>query len=112
MKKMTYPAGSDAESGKKVPDRTRLIYNPHMTLSGIPPRVNNYVLGTRSGIDWIIDRYVTTDAVEATRSGIAGRLRAKRLGTAQNDNNCEHIWRATANTPPWAARDSNPEPAG
>ena len=62
QKKMGYSKVKDPESGRKVADRTRLIYNPHLTLSGIPLRAHDYVLGTRSAIDWIIDRYyVKTD---------------------------------------------------
>ena len=48
--------------GKRGLDRSRLHYNDHLTLSGIPPEAHEYVLGTRSGIDWIIDRYyIKTD---------------------------------------------------
>jgi predicted helicase len=61
-KKMAYATVSDPASGTKVPDRSRLIYNPHLTLSGIPLRTHDYMLGTRSGIDWIVDRYyIKTD---------------------------------------------------
>ena len=48
--------------GKRDLDRSRLRYNAYLTLSGIPPEAHDYVLGTRSGIDWIIDRYyIKTD---------------------------------------------------
>ena len=48
--------------GKRDLDRSRLRYNDYLTLSGIPPAAHEYVLGTRSGIDWIIDRYyIKTD---------------------------------------------------
>ena len=66
-KKMKYPKTTDTNPesetyGKKIPDKTRLIYNDYLTLSGIPIEAHDYVLGTRSGIDWIIDRwYVKTD---------------------------------------------------
>ena len=61
-KKMRYPKVTDPETEAKVTDRTQLIYNPHLTLSGIPERAHDYKLGTRSGIDWIIDRYfIKTD---------------------------------------------------
>ncbi len=66
-KKMKYPKVMDTDPdsetcGKKVADKTRLIYNSYLTLSGIPIEAHDYVLGTRSGIDWIIDRYyVKTD---------------------------------------------------
>ena len=48
--------------GKRDLDRSRLRYNAYLTLGGIPPEAHDYVLGTRSGIDWVIDRYyVRTD---------------------------------------------------
>ncbi len=56
-KKMAYPKMTDPATGQKVADKSRLIYNPHLMLSGIPLRAHDYVLGTRSGIDWIADRY-------------------------------------------------------
>lgn len=66
-KKMKYPKVTDTDPesetyGKKIPDKSRLVYHQYLTLSGIPERAHDYVLGTRSGIDWIIDRwYVKTD---------------------------------------------------
>ena len=66
-KKMKYPRVTDADpesetNGKKVADKSRLVYNDFLTLSGIPDRAHDYVIGTRSGVDWIIDRwYVRTD---------------------------------------------------
>lgn len=48
-------------------DKTSLIYNDSLTLSGIPPACFDYRLGNRSALDWIIDQYqVSTDK----RSGI------------------------------------------
>ena len=48
--------------GKRDLDRSRLRYNDHLTLSGIPPETHEYLIGLRSGIDWIIDRYyIKTD---------------------------------------------------
>ena len=66
-KKMRYPKVTDADPdsetyGKKIADKTRLIYNDYLTISGIPERAHGYVLGTRSAVDWIIDRwYVKID---------------------------------------------------
>jgi predicted helicase len=61
-RRMTHPKVTDAVTGEKVADRTRLVYNPNLTLSGIPLRAYDYVFGTRSAIDWIIDRYyISTD---------------------------------------------------
>src|SRR5881396_2923789 len=48
-------------------DKTSLIYNQFLTLSGIPPDTYEYRLGNRSALEWIIDQYqVSTDK----RSGI------------------------------------------
>ena len=62
--KMSYAkaAAPGTGHGKRDLDRSRLRYNAHLTLSGIPLKAHEYVLGTRSGIDWIIDRYyIKTD---------------------------------------------------
>jgi len=48
-------------------DKTQIIYNDFLTLSGIPPEVFEYHLGNRSALEWIIDQYqMKTDK----RSGI------------------------------------------
>ncbi len=48
-------------------DKTSLIYNQFLTLSGIPPETYEYRLGNRSALEWIVDQYqVSTDK----RSGI------------------------------------------
>ncbi|MBB5488892.1 putative helicase [Nocardiopsis metallicus] len=38
-------------------DRSAIIYNSRVTISGIPERAYRYQLGARSAIEWIIDRY-------------------------------------------------------
>jgi predicted helicase len=38
-------------------DKTTLIYNRFLTLSGIPPETFEYRLGNRSALEWIIDQY-------------------------------------------------------
>jgi predicted helicase len=49
-------------------DKTTLIYNQFLTLSGIPKETYDYRLGNRSALEWVIDQYqVSTDK----RSGIA-----------------------------------------
>ena len=54
--KMTYPKVAGE------PDRTRVVYNAQLTLAGIPEDAYRYMLGSRSAIDWIIDRYrIRTD---------------------------------------------------
>lgn len=48
-------------------DPTKLIYNESLTLFGIPANVDDYKLGNRSALDWIVDQYqVSVDK----RSGI------------------------------------------
>jgi predicted helicase len=43
-------------------DRSAIVYNSHITLEGIPDEAHRYVLGPRTALDWLIDRYrVTTD---------------------------------------------------
>jgi predicted helicase len=48
-------------------DKTTLIYNQFLTLSGIPKETCDYRLGNRSALEWVIDQYqVSTEK----RSGI------------------------------------------
>ncbi|MDY6811794.1 MAG: type ISP restriction/modification enzyme, partial [Actinomycetota bacterium] len=43
-------------------DHTAIIYNPKVTITGIPAGAEEYMLGSRSALAWIIDRYqVKTD---------------------------------------------------
>ena len=47
----------------RVADKSKVIYNSDITLSGIPDEAHDYVLGSRSAIDWVIERYqVKTDS--------------------------------------------------
>jgi predicted helicase len=46
----------------RVPDRSTIIYNSNITLTGIPAEAYDYTLGSRSAIEWIMERYqVKTD---------------------------------------------------
>jgi predicted helicase len=38
-------------------DKTTLVYNDFLTLTGIPLETYEYKLGNRSALDWIIDQY-------------------------------------------------------
>ncbi|MGH7440570.1 MAG: type ISP restriction/modification enzyme, partial [Polyangiaceae bacterium] len=38
-------------------DRTTIIYNSHITLSGIPLEAYDYVVNGKSAIEWILERY-------------------------------------------------------
>ena len=72
-----YPLTKTEKAGEKLDwrvtkmrlskDKTSLIYNQFLTLSGIPPETYEYRLGNRSALEWVIDQYqVSTDK----RSGI------------------------------------------
>ena len=41
-------------------DTTRIVYNASITLAGIPAEAHEYRLGSRSALDWLIDRYQVT----------------------------------------------------
>ena len=63
----TPPLNWRVEKMKLSRDKTSLIYNDFLTLSGIPSKAFDYRLGTRSALEWVIDQYrVKTDK----RSGI------------------------------------------
>jgi predicted helicase len=65
--KMKLNVGRASRPPTLSPDKTELIYNDFLTLTGIPPQVFNYKLGNRSALEWVIDQYkVSTDP----RSGI------------------------------------------
>ena len=55
--KMRWAKRKDPETGKNVNDVTKLIYNKAVTISGIPAEADEYMLGSRSALAWIIDRY-------------------------------------------------------
>ena len=38
-------------------DKSRIVYNAGITLAGIPEAAHEYQLGSRSALDWLIDRY-------------------------------------------------------
>lgn len=55
--KMKWAKRKDPEIGKTVNDVTKIIYNAKVTISGIPAEAEEYVLGSRSALAWVIDRY-------------------------------------------------------
>ena len=51
-----------AWAGRSKTHRTGIRYNEWLTIEGIPPEANEYKVGGRSPLEWVIDRYrVTTD---------------------------------------------------
>lgn len=60
--KMKWAKKKDPETGKNVDDYSTIIYNNRVTIAGIPEEAQRYMLGSRSALAWIIDRYqVKTD---------------------------------------------------
>jgi predicted helicase len=63
----------------KKDQRDTIIYNPHVTISSIPPKAYGYVVNGRSAIEWVMDRY---QAKTDRDSGIANdpNLYAEEIG--------------------------------
>ncbi|WP_412475207.1 DEAD/DEAH box helicase [Gordonia sp. LUNF6] len=60
--KLSWGKEKDPDTGKRVDDRTTIVYNKNVTITGIPEDAERYMLGSRSALAWIIDRYqVKTD---------------------------------------------------
>ena len=66
VEKMAF-AKTRNEDGKRIPDRTHLIYNSHVEITGIPLEAYEYQVNGKSALEWVMDRQqVKTDK----RSGI------------------------------------------
>jgi predicted helicase len=62
VSKMKWGKRTDPATGRNVEDRTMIFYNSEVTITGIPEEAEHYMLGSRSALAWIIDRYqVRTD---------------------------------------------------
>ena len=59
--KMKWKKRKDPETGKSVDDVTTLIYNRHVVISDIPEEAERYMLGARSAVAWLINRYQVND---------------------------------------------------
>ena len=74
--KMKHDKGKD-----RKPDRTRVIYNAHITLSDIPLEAYDYVVNGKSAIQWVMERQgVKTDKA----SGIVNDANNYAIETMQN----------------------------
>lgn len=47
------------KSGGK-PDKTTIVYNSHVTLTGIPLEAYDYIVNGKPALEWIIERYAVT----------------------------------------------------
>jgi len=61
VKKMTFarPSAEQKEAGDKY-DKTRIIYNSHLTISHIPLEAYEYVVNGKPALEWIMERYQVT----------------------------------------------------
>lgn len=57
VQKMKWAKKKDPKTGKNVNDVTTLVYNKSVTVRDIPAEADEYMLGSRSALAWIIDRY-------------------------------------------------------
>jgi len=56
VEKMKFAKMKDPETGRSVNDRSTVIYNPKITLSGIPEAAWDYVVNGKAGLDWVMER--------------------------------------------------------
>ena len=72
-----------------VADRSTVVYNSRITLSGIPEEAYRYQLGSRSAVEWIIDRYQVK---------VDGGPKAPGSSTAPTTGPARSATRATSST--------------
>ncbi|WP_196424577.1 type ISP restriction/modification enzyme [Bombella sp. ESL0385] len=61
VEKMAF-AKTRGEDGKRIPDKTHLIYNNHIEITGIPLEAYEYQVNGKSALEWVMDRQqVKTD---------------------------------------------------
>jgi predicted helicase len=58
VEKLRYgkPTAEQKKAGERA-DKTTIVVNPRITLTGIPEAAHRYMLGSRSAVDWLLDRY-------------------------------------------------------
>ncbi|MGY2125874.1 DEAD/DEAH box helicase [Nocardia gipuzkoensis] len=55
VEKMAY--GKQRVDGKTATDKSTITYNSRITLTGVPKDSTRFMLGSRSAVEWIIERY-------------------------------------------------------
>ncbi len=76
------PFSRRVEKMRLTPDRTAVIVNESLTLSGIPQECFQYRLGNRSALEWVIDQYQ-----------VSGDKRSGIMSDPNNLNDEEYIVR-------------------
>ena len=59
VEKMRFAKVRD-ENGKLVADKSKIIYNGHITIENIPLKAYEYIVNGKSAIEWIMERYAVT----------------------------------------------------
>lgn len=54
--KMKFAKKKDSETGKSVNDRSTVIYNTKITMTGIPEAAWDYVVNGKAALDWVMER--------------------------------------------------------
>lgn len=59
---MKFPRRKDQDTGKNDSDKSTVIYNEFITVTGIPLEAYDYVVNGKPAIEWVMERQaVTTD---------------------------------------------------
>ena len=62
VEKMKFGKKTDEETGKKVDNKTTIIYNSQFTLANIPEEAYDYVVNGKPALEWVMERQsVKTD---------------------------------------------------
>ena len=56
VEKMKFGKKMDEETGKKVDDKTTIIYNSQFTLANIPEEAYDYVVNGKPALEWVMER--------------------------------------------------------
>lgn len=56
VEKMKFAKKKDPDTGKSINDRSTVIYNGKITLSGIPDEAWDYVVNGKAALDWVMER--------------------------------------------------------
>lgn len=56
VEKMKFAKTRDPDTGKSVNDRSTVIYNSRITLTGIPAAAWDYVVNGKAALDWVMER--------------------------------------------------------
>lgn len=68
VEKMRFAKVRD-DSGKLVPDKTKIVYNNFITFENIPLAAYDYIVNGKSAIEWLMERYaITTDTASGIRN--------------------------------------------